>query len=246
MSQSPFVPPAITEFMDSIDLIVGQRPNLVSSAPRRWEVRLEGEYVLATCRVHQRAMDGKVQFRSGVLEIDGTSQRTARTLTELASIWKRYELGQVAEIPELPKWTGPMDQVPTAVRKVYEKLIDSHLDESGDPVYHPVLAFQDGRWYVGADTIDDEPGCIRVAYDNPEGASASVWMPNPVHSMVVRNGIRTEVASIAELTRVLTEMVNAHRARPASSNSGPVRQGSTATPGKSNSVATRRASVIRV
>lgn len=241
-----FVPPAITQFMDDIEDHIGQRPRLVSPQSRRWEVRLEGEHVLATCNVRLRAMDGRVQFRSGVLEVDGVGRATARNLTELRSIWKRYELGEITDVPEIPAWTGPDDQVPAAVLKVHEKLAAESMDEHGELRYRPVLSLHEGLWYVGIDSVGDEHACVRIAYNRVEGTPPTVWMPDPAHSLLVRDGIRTQIGSVAELTHMLMEMVNAHKARPASSSTGPIQHGSTTTPGKANSVATRRATVFRV
>lgn len=254
MSESPFRPQQVDDLADRVERYVGVRPIVTEIASRHWEVRLAGEHVTAIGYYKLRPMDGRVKFIPGDLYIDGSKSRRSEDLKDLANIWRRYELGEIAAIPELPGWTGDLESVPPGVRKVYENLVRDQYGPDGEQLYQPVLSFTDDTWYVGADSgpglagyaPDKEPGCIRIAHVRPDGAPAHVWLPAPELSWLVRDGIRTPVASVAELTRMLMEMVNAHKAQPASPGTGPIRQGSTATPGKANSVAARRASVRRV
>lgn len=242
MNDSPYIPPAVLQCVDQIEEDLGQRPRLVSPAPRHWEIRLEGQHVLATNKVRLRGMDGKLVFRAGVLEVDGKPRPTARSRAELISIWRRYELGEIAEIPDLPPYEGPPEEMPAAIRKIYDKL----CAEDHPAHYRLVVSLHGGLWYIGAVVEHGEgAGCILMAFRRASGLPEA-WVPDAAASILIRDGVRVPFLSIDELLRKLMEMLHAQRAQPASASAGPIRQGSPATPAMSNSVAARRASVIRV
>lgn len=250
MSESPYRPWQVDDLADRVEQHVGVRPVVIEINSRQWEVRLAGEHVTAIGGYKLRPMDGRVKFIPGDLIIDGQQRPRSSDLGHLRDIWKRYELGEKTEIPELADWTGSMDDVPKAPRKLYEELLGVEVKEDGTPLLKARLGFdaENEIWFAGADTVkeDEGPGCVWFAYIQPDDAHSNAWMIAPTLSVFIKDGMRNRITSAAQMRKLLMEMVNAQRARPASSSTGPVQRGSTATPGKANSVATRRASVIRV
>lgn len=251
MENTPFRPPAVDDLADRVEGWVGVRPEINQLGPREWEVRLAGEHLVATGGFRMRQMDGRTKFLPGKLFLDGQERRPADDLRQLRDLWNRYENGEYHEVPELEQWTGELDEVPKAVRKFYLSLTELEEQSRGtDRDFVTRLGLEDGTWYVGCDTTPEAPqhrqGCIRIAYVQHPDMPDHVWMPEPTLSLFIVDGMRSRVKTVAELNRLLMELVNATRARPASSSSGPISHGRTATPGKANSVAVRRATVVRV
>lgn len=249
MSESPFRPHAVDDLADRVEEHIGVRPVVTEIGLRHWEIRLAGEHVQAIGYYKLRPMDGRAKFIPGDLVINGTVLPPSDDLNHLRDLWKRHELGEVAEVPPLDDWTGGTDEVPKPVLKMYRELCGVEDDEDGRPRLKARLGREGDIWWVGGDTVaheaDERPGCIRFAFMEIPHAPGR-WMPEPTRSVFIHDGMRTRIQSAQHMKKLLMELVNARTAQPESSNTGPIRQGSTATPGRANSVAARRASVRRV
>lgn len=250
MSTMSYRPPIVDDLVRQIEKHVGETPEVVVIGHHVWEIRLVGEHVLATGGYWVRPMDGKVKFIPGHFYVDGQERKAAGDLGQLRAMWDRYEKGIIEEPPALPEWTGDLDEVPQIVSRIYQELHKLEEERRGqEGAFIARLGFEDGHWFAGADTPPDTPqaasGCIRIAYTQAEENDA-IWVPDPRYSVFIADGIRSRPKTIAEMNKLIQAMVNAQRARPASSSNGPISHGHTAVPGKANSVSVRRATVVRV
>jgi hypothetical protein len=237
-----FIPPLVTYLVEGVTETVGIEPTVSAPKPGRWEVRLEGEHVVALGEFRKRGMDGRVIALPGRLWIDGIEVPPTKKMRELRKVWQRYEHGVKDELPELPPATEDPAQAPGAVRKVHDTLIDHQRRDVHGARYSIILAQDEGDWLVGAINAD-EGLCVIFRYQQVPGTA--VWFPEPERSVVMRDFMLIQTNTTDELIDAIQALVGKKPGK-AHSSKGSITGGNAETPGKANSVSVRRATVFRV
>lgn len=224
ITAGPYVPRLVTEWRDRLVKDLGGTADIEQTADRTWVLSVATDRVRVTFDFVLE--NRKARRRGSTLAVDGVPRTLARDYDHLKLIFADPDnegRGTAEPLPYLPD--RPVEEACSAIQVTYKNLTTSGLDVH--------VGEKDGHWLLGFDTPDRS---LRMGFEKRRNrwgvAFIQVIIEGVDRSREVRGGLEEAIT--------LMFGINPTPAEPL-----PPGVGAPAKSGRSNSVETRRATVIR-
>jgi hypothetical protein len=232
-SESPadYLPPSVKIVLDELLRLTGQAPQLHRVNKRLWRITQANSRVVMTADLRQDSQ-GRIHWADSTLKVDGKNWPLAQSIEHFAQIFNdpSHSHEPIPIEPMPPE--RPISEAPLVVQHQYRQLagkVGSHVALK--------LGKRGREWVIGLETAKNS---LQLSYQQARGKVWALAGRRPIQAII--DGVdqsRAVEGSLEEALRLLSG------AESSESPNTPRTTGATAAAAKTNSVAVRRATVIR-